>query len=263
MTWVYDGSLEGFLTTVVESYERKRLPDAIVRVMPEETLFNDTEVIFTRDDAAAKLLEALRTKFPDTAFERLFHGFLCDDQPVERDLLLYIRLGFKEIVLLDQLSHPVVFAVEQYQKRVLSTLHKMHAFTRFEVLSDNTLYAQIDPPRNVLPLMGRHFRKRFSKERFIIHDLMRRKALIYDTRNIALESVHSFEIPDYHDDEAAFQKLWKRFFDQIAIEERLNSDLQRQHVPLLYRGHMSEFDTPHAPAAIISGKKPPLKPSGD
>lgn len=243
MYWIYDGSFEGFLCVVAESYLRKSLPDQIDTEAPQPGLFDDPQWIDTSEVQARKLLKALRKKCSRETVQRIFHAFLCDDAPRERELLIYIRMGFKEPDLLREAAHPVVFAVEAYQKRVLRTLHQLNGFARFEQLDDGTLYARIDPPRNVLPLMGPHFRKRFRYERFIIHDLKRALALVYDTRTLHLHNVHDYDIPERSADEQKFQTLWKRFFDTVAVEARINPKLQRQWVPLQYRTFMTEFMT--------------------
>lgn len=240
-TWIYDGSFEGFLSAVAQSYLRRTIPGTLDTEAPQPGLFDEPVWIETDTVAAARLMDAMRKKLDRNTMQRIFQVFLCDDAPRERELLLYIHMGLKEPGLLLDPAHPVVYAVEQYQKRVLTTLHKMHGFTRFEQLHDSSFYARIEPPRNVLPLMGSHFRKRFRQERFIIHDLKRALALVYDTRELRLHSVHDYDIPERSDDEARFQALWKRFFDTVAIEERINPKLQRQWVPLQYRKWMNEF----------------------
>lgn len=240
MRWEYDGSFEGFLCCVAKSYRDRALPDTLRDGAPPG-LFDAPQWVETDAMTAKKVLEGIRDKLGHEHARCIFHAHLCDDSAPERDLLLYLRLGFKDVRHLQDLANPVVYAVEQYQKRVLSTLHKMHAFTRFEELSDGLLYARIAPPRNMLPILGTHFKKRFGTERFIIHDVKRATALTYESGTLRLHSVHDYDIPERSADEARFQDLWKRFFDTVAIDARLNSDLQRQHVPLKYREYMTEF----------------------
>ncbi len=241
MIWRYDSSFEGFLSAVVRSYTDKSLPDFLTRTEVEMGLFDEILDIPTNTADAYKLLNAIENQLGTKIKHKVFHTFLCDDQPFENDLLRYIRLGFKDPSLLERISHPLVYSIEEYQKRTLRTVHKMNAFSRFETLEEGTLYAQIAPPRNVLPLMGGHFKKRFQHERFIIHDLKRSTALVYDKKTLELHTIHDYEEPVRSEDEATYQHLWKRFFDHVAITQRLNPKLQRSHVPLLYREWMCEF----------------------
>lgn len=242
MTWRYDGSFEGFLSAVVRTYREKRLPDHLTKTLPKETLFESLLTIPTDYEDAAKLLQAIKNTLGKKAYERIVHTFLCDDQEIENDLLRYIRLGFKEPSILENLSHPTIYSVEGYQRRVLSTLHTMNAYVRFRSLEDGTLYAPFHPPRNVLPLMGGHFTKRFSDEKFILHDVKRAMALTYDGKNISLHHVHAFETPKTSEDELRFSALWKNFFTNVSLKSRQNLQAQQRHVPLLYRQWMCEFD---------------------
>lgn len=205
------------------------------------TLLDEREIIETDFETAAKVSKSINERFPKKILERIFHVFLCDDMPFELDLLLYLRMGFKDLSLIHDLSHPVVYAVEGYQKRLLTTIHKMYAFTRFEMLDDGMLYAKIAPPRNVLPLIGKHFVKRLKSEHFIIHDIKRGLICVWDGQNLQLHPILEASEPTLHEDEKHFQKLWKTFFDTVAIESRKNYKVQRNFVPLLYRELMSEF----------------------
>lgn len=46
-------------------------------------------------------------------------------------------------------------------------------------------------------------------------------------------------LPD--ETEARYRKLWKTFFDTVAIQSRRNARCQRSHLPLRYRTDMTEF----------------------
>lgn len=241
MVWLYDGSFEGFLTALHRTYTLKTMPEKLTKDISALTLLDESETIATDSEIAETVSKKIATHFPRKIQERLFHIFLCDDMPFERDLLLYLRLGFKEVSLLDDLSHPIVFSVEQYQKRVLSTVHKMYAFTRFEMIEDGMLYAKIAPPRNVLPLIGRHFVKRLRSERFIIHDIQRGWINVWDGTSLQIHEVLRVDAPTLHEEEQKYQNLWRTFFDTATIESRENYKVQRNFVPLLYREFMTEF----------------------
>ena len=57
-----------------------------------------------------------------------------------------------------------------------------------------------------------------------------------------MEEVNLDELElQYSAEEKDMQRLWKLFVDTIAIKERINTDLQRQMLPLRYRKYMKEF----------------------
>jgi probable DNA metabolism protein len=117
----------------------------------------------------------------------------------------------------------------------------MYGFVRFEELEDKTLYAKIETKFNVLPFLGRHFYKRLSTSDFIIHDIKRNLAFVKSNKDAQIRSVASFEAPTLSQEEEHFKRLWKVFFQSVAIKERENKKLQQNFVPLLYRTYMSEF----------------------
>lgn len=243
MLWEYDGSFEGFLSLVHQSYTLKIIPDRIVRNEYFGQLLDEQIWIETNPLHAHKVAVSLKNHFSKKVLERIQHAFLCDDSEPEKELLLYIRLGFKSLDFLNNLAHPTIYAVHGYQRRVLSTLHKMNAYLRFEELEDKTLYAKIAPPRNVLPLMAPHFKKRLRGEAFIIHDTARSLALWFKEDQMNIEFVETYTHPETSQEEQKFRTLWKTFFDHVAIESRKNPALQRSHVPLKYRTYMHEFFT--------------------
>lgn len=241
MLWMYDGSYEGFLTALHRSYTHKILPEKLTSDEKELTLLSEPFIIVTDHDKARKVHNRITQHFPKKQLDRIYHVFLCDDVPRERELLLYIRMGFKDLNLLQNLAHPIVYAIEGYQKRLYTTVHKMQEFLRFEMLEDGTLYAKIAPPRHVLPLLGKHFLKRLSAERFIIHDIQRGVITAWDGKSLQMHDVLEALPPTLHEDEEKFQGLWKTFFTHVSIESRKNYKVQRNFVPLLYRGLMTEF----------------------
>ena len=241
MVWIYDGSFEGFLTALHRSYTQRCIPETLTIDTTFIRLLDEPYTIITDLEVAQKVSKRMNEYFPKKVLERIFHVFLCDDVERERELLIYIRMGFKDLELLKDISNQIVYQIESYQKRLFTTMHKMFAFTRFEVLDDGMLYARIAPPRNVLPLIGKHFVKRLGSEQFIIHDIQRGLIAVWDGNTLELHPILEASEPQLHEDEKHYQKLWKTFFDTVAIESRKNYKVQRNFVPLLYRQLMTEF----------------------
>ena len=91
-----------------------------------------------------------------------------------------------------------------------------------------------------MELLGDHFKNRFSREYFIIHDISREKALIYN--KISYEIIHmdkeTYEQLKSHKDE--YSNLWKTYFKSTTIEERRNPKLQARLMPKRYWKHILE-----------------------
>jgi probable DNA metabolism protein len=166
---------------------------------------------------------------------------MCDSKEFEMALLEYIIIGFKETKQLFNINNSCVFYLNSLEKELFRNVHKMTGFIRFEELEDATLYAKIESKFNVVYFLGKHFLKRFNNQNFIIHDLNRKLAFVKIENDFSVQEVAYFDEPNYSSNEQKFQKLWKSFFSGVTIKERINSKLQQQMVPLIYRTYMSEF----------------------
>jgi probable DNA metabolism protein len=243
MIVLYDGSFEGFLTLVYEVYYAKLHVKNIIKKIPERLVFESVHEIFSDEEKAQKVLNAIKKHFSKERQRTIFNIFLCDTQEHEMALLEYIRIGFKNPKELANITNAHLFYIQNLEKELLRLVHRMYGFTRFEELEDGTLYAKIETKFNILPFLGEHFSKRLGNIPFIIHDTTRSLAFLKDEKSYEIRSIASFETPLYSTEEAHVQEQWKRFFQATTIQSRHNPKLQRNLVPLLYRTYMNEFHT--------------------
>ena len=241
MILVYDGSFEGFLSLVYEVYYKKLKPTKIYKTLPNEIIFEEILEIQTSEENSTKVLKAIKTKFPKPIVEKILNIFMCDSRAFEVALLEFIIIGFKDTKQLFNINNSSVFYLSNLEKELFKNVHKMYAFVRFEELDDDTLYAKLECKFNVVYFLAKHFLKRFNNQNFIIHDKNRKIAFIKTKNDYSIQEVAFFDEPNYSTNEEKFQKLWKRFFKGVTIEERINPKLQQQLVPLIYRTYMSEF----------------------
>ena len=241
MILVYDGSFEGFLSLVYEVYYKKLKPTKIYKTIPNEIIFEEILEIQTSEENSTKVLKAIKTKFPKPIVEKILNIFMCDSRAFEVALLEFIIIGFKDTKQLFNINNSSVFYLSNLEKELFKNVHKMYAFVRFEELDDDTLYAKLECKFNVVYFLAKHFLKRFNNQNFIIHDINRKIAFTKTKDDYSIQEVAFFDEPNYSINEEKFQKLWKRFFKGVTIEERINPKLQQQLIPLIYRTYMSEF----------------------
>ena len=79
-------------------------------------------------------------------------------------------------------NNDIIILVDKYYKRVAQEAHMFTGFVRFKEIAPLSFYAQIEPVHNILPIILNHFTIRFSDQNFIIHDLKREIAIIYNKR---------------------------------------------------------------------------------
>ena len=88
------------------------------------------------------------------------------------------------------------------------------------------------------------FRSRLPRFPFVIHDVKRKKAAVWDTEHSFLAPLDRAEIV-IAADEDAWQKLWKRYYDSVNIPSRERLKQMRGYLPVRYMKFMPEFSKRH------------------
>jgi probable DNA metabolism protein len=207
-------------------------------------LFGGTiiEVITVRETALAFRKQFVETVSPE-AFATARYAFHSRKAGIEQLLWRYIRLGLPVgSRLAGMLAQEPVHAVDRIARQVSHEAHKFKGFVRFSEVADGFLYARIEPQADLLALIAPHFVERVGDRPWMIHDLRRSQAVVFDLKSWRLVSdiVLTAE-PDMSEAEHEYAALWQRYFQRHAITERHNPGLQQKHVPLRYRKHLTEF----------------------
>lgn len=244
--YTYDGSFEGFLTCIYESYYRKDSPDEIIsRFEYEPTLISNQVIIKTDIIKADKVVNAITEKISLDALQNIFYVFLSNVPSSDTILYAYIKLGFKLGGKIDMhLHNDVVLNVHKIKRKVIIETHNMLGFIRFKEVAHNFFYSSIEPDHNILSLISPHFAERLSSERWIIHDLSREIAALYkDDKWIIISFKKDVATALLNNkDGLYYETLWQEFFRTIAIEERKNPRLQARLMPKRYWKHLTEFN---------------------
>ena len=247
---VYDGTFDGFLTCVFHVYDLKL---DHVNIQPkhivQETLFGDREEVFTDINKADRVWKGIKKKTTTKGSTRIYYAFLSEQFQVENLLLRYVRYALKSTVPIDSdFANKDVLKVSQIAKSVGREKHRMEAFVRFKLTKDNLYFANIEPDFNVLPLISKHFKRRYADQKWIIYDLKRNYGLYYDLNNVDIINITLPEDFDatkttkdyFADEELEFQTLWQDYFESTNIPSRKNMKLHIRHVPKRYWKYLSE-----------------------
>lgn len=241
IVYLYDGTYDGFLCCVFESFEKKEIPVAIEPYGEEQfTLFTVREIT-TDPEKAERVKRSIPAKISLEAKELIEKAFLSNMREKELHILYFMRLGYKYgKKASEMLDHIDVAALK---KAALSLEREAHLLTGFVRFSDygGVLLAQITPKNNVLPLLASHFCDRFSTETFMIYDKTHKIALIHQNGRKEFVRVEHLEPPPSNPEEEQYRALWRKFYDTIGIEGRYNPRCQQTHLPLRYRENMTEF----------------------
>lgn len=139
------------------------------------------------------------------------------------------------------LSHPDVLKAEQALRRVSHEIDRMKGFVRFRESASGALYAPLSPDNDIVDLLARHFAKRLPEYPFVLHDVRRKKAAVWDGEHLFLAPLQQAEVM-LSADEEGWQRLWKTYFSAVNIPSRERIRQQNGYLPKRYRKFMTEFE---------------------
>lgn len=250
----YDGSFDGLLCCVFESYDKGEIPMGIILEDQAPLQLFGHKTIRTDSQKAHRVLASIPAKMGSPALRFVKHAFLtCLDQK-ELTLLHFLRLGYRHgPSVLNMLTNETVNTLFNAVKHLERESHLLTGFLRFSVF-DNVLVGEIEPKNFVLPLLAKHFCERYPEERFLIHDKAHGMGLVYQPYKSAVIPIDILEMPEADEEERMFRKLWKQFYDTVAIQGRFNPKCRMSHMPKRYWKYMTELaSTPHSPLPNLPG----------
>lgn len=240
---IYDDTFEGLLTAIYDGFYSKESLASIYGKSESNAplLLGDIIEIITDEVKFKKVRDAIINKLDILALKNIYVVHLCNEKDKAMIIFEYLKIAFK-------LGHDVhsflnIYAirlVDDINRRVSMECHRFEGFVRFNYIDEKFLYSSIEPDNDILELLGDHFKNRFSKEYFIIHDISREKALIYNGtfyEIIAVDKDTYEKLKSYEDE---YANLWKSYFKSTTIEERKNLRLQCRMMPKRYWKHILE-----------------------
>ncbi|KEZ92674.1 TIGR03915 family putative DNA repair protein [Nonlabens ulvanivorans] len=262
-TLLYDGSLNGLLTTIFIIYDHKIKSPIISKASKtQKNLFDGMEVITTDIDKAKRVWNRFESLCNYRDSHQVYCAFLSEINGIENTIYEYIKSTFqKQKTPSGDFTNPSVLKIAQAAKMVGREKHRMEAFVRFHLIDEKTYYANIEPDFNVLPLITKHFKNRYADQNWVIYDLSRNYGISYD-QNIVQEVYIDFKTPKgqrgilnttatsnknnielttgFQEKENNYRDLWNQYFQSTNIKSRKNLKLHVQHVPKRYWKYLSE-----------------------
>ncbi len=249
--FLYDNTYEGLLTSVFESYSRKIIPDILTSDNEyQDSLWTEKIEIHTDISKAKRVWEGLKKRLPYTSRNFPFHVFLAEktnSPQVPFDLIRTIFDSNQSI--LNDFGNPLILHARKAEKKVLQEACRMTEFVRFQKTRDQIYFAGIKPDFDVLPLTLSHFKSRFADQQWILYDLRRDYGFYYNLKTIEEIAIQGKMFDRINgeinnqivaEQEVEYQNLWKNFYHNICIKERINLKLQKRLMPVRYWSLMTE-----------------------
>lgn len=240
--YLYDGTFEGVLTCIYHHYYTEKASGIFPAAEYQSTLLGGFREVETEEEKAVTVYDAIEKKISYYDLKRIYKVFCSSAEQKECRILNYVRLGFKRGSSIRRLhGNPIVFPVEEAEKKVNAEIHRLKGLIRFSVVGDGILYSEIEPDHDVVEFLAEHFCDRFRCDPLIIHDSKRQKALFGYEGKWYLSFFTAEELPPVSQEEMEYRKLWKHYFESIAIKERTNPRCQKNMMPIRYWKHLTEF----------------------
>lgn len=248
--FIYDGSFEGFLTTVFKIYELDSFNANIASKNNSNLLMlENATTVETSEKLFKRVKSGIIKKAGINIYNEIATTFCSSNQNKENIVFEYLKLVFafsKKARLM--LQNKAVINYNALLKKVTYERHRMLGFLRFTETADGVLYANYSPDNNITSLILNHFANRFSTEDFIIHDEKRNVFGVYSAqfnKFFIYENKDAFNSITPSKSEHFFQKLWQQYYNNAPIKERENLKLRNQHMPTRYHNYLTEIRKQH------------------
>lgn len=250
--FVYDGSFEGLLSAIFDSFATKALPvDIVSKDYYQVSLLDEVRHIDTDVVKAERVLKGIDARSDGEGASLVYKLFLSELSRIELHIyhLVWLLIDKNDPGILNNFANQTVLYSAQLVKKIAREVHRMHAFVRFEKATTGTYFALIAPDFNVLPLIGEHFMRRFADQPWTIFDTRRGYGLHYDLETVIFVDKGCLVFdekcgtlpPDIRDQqETDYQQLWKKYFQSVNIKERVNKKLHLRHMPKRYWKNLVE-----------------------
>lgn len=243
VVYTYDGSFDGLLCCIFDSYANREVPIAITCEEDEVPLLFAIREVAADRGHAARVLRKVAVCSP-YASNLLHKGYLTCLPDREMHLYRLVAKLLREGPgFLCNPADETLYPVYQAVRHLNGEAHLLKGFTRFSQLGP-VLGGEIAPKNRVLPLLRSHFCARYCNDAFFLYDKTHREALFYTNGKSAIRPLEDFHMAPPDETEAQYRTLWKCFYDTVAIRERYNPKCRMTQMPKRYWATMTEFQGP-------------------
>ena len=257
ITYVFDGTIDGLLTAVFDSFFLHQEPQMLLAAGEQLPLFADEpHMVVTDNEKASRVWKGLEKRLSAAGLRVITLSWLSEERALNQPLFNYICKVFRQPAgarsIEQNASDLDVLAVRNTCRRVLHEQLRMKQFIRFQKAKDGTYLAVVSPDHNVLPIITHHFQDRFNDQPWLIYDARRHYGFYYDGETVIRvtfedEAAVPFNLSNgkldanvLSENDKLFQDLWRTYFKAICIRERMNPRKQLNDMPRRYWQYMTE-----------------------
>lgn len=223
----------------------------------QRELFTEYTEVLGDEKTFEKVFEAIQ-KLSSQVYEWVYTASLSCDwgraDKIYRFLVAAFHIGPQ---ITNMLQMPAVYEVFELCRFVRNETHYLTEFIHFSQGPGGVLIGRAGPKNDVIAMTAPHFADRMPGENWMIYDEPRKKAVVHragagwfaadlsgciasETGEGEWAALNALLAGKERED---YGRLWKAFFDSVAVKERENPRCQRNHLPLRYRPYMTEFSS--------------------
>ena len=241
-TYFFDGTKNGLLTCIFESFYEKRIPDDVTTECVQCGLLDEIVTIKTDNEKAERVYKCLKnckTKYLVSDFNLTFRSGEKSRFKVLFDYL-NIAISNKNIDVSKAFALPEIQAFTDLKNRIYTEMHRFKGFLRFMETEKGFYYACYEPDNDITELLVPHFTARLQSP-FIIHDIKRNILALCDGKRYKILNGGDNGVTVFmSESEENFLDLWQQYYKSINIEERKNLRQMRNYMPERYWKNLSE-----------------------
>ncbi len=237
MIYLFDGTKNGFLTAFIKAFPDE---NAFLTSKCIQLPIGEGQVCVESDFSLAERAQNRLLSFDKNCVRDLDTLLRCGEEDHEQVAFRYLRLLAKEKTPVSKrLANLDVFRAIEYIKKVGHEVHKFHGFIRFMETQSGALYAPFSPDNDICDLLAPHFRARLPQYPFVLHDVSRKKAAVYDGTHLFVAPLTEAQIL-LSADEEGWQTLWKKYYAAVNIPSRERLKQMRGYMPARYWKYLTE-----------------------
>lgn len=241
-TYFFDGTKNGLLTCIFESFYEKRIPDDVTTECVQCGLLDEIVTIKTDSEKAERVYKCLKnckTKYLVSDFNLTFRSGEKKRFKVLFDYL-NVAISNKNIDVSKAFALPEIQAFTDLKNRIYTETHRFKGFLRFMETEKGFYYACYEPDNDITALLVPHFTARLQSP-FIIHDIKRNILALCDGKRYKILNGGDNGVTVFmSESEEIFLDLWQQYYKSINIEERKNLRQMRNYMPERYWKNLSE-----------------------
>ena len=193
LAYLYDGSLEGILCAIYDSYKRhERVKDVYTLANAQPRIGQVFHEVKTDVEIATRVRQRLIDICGYDTYSAIRSASLSEDPSKGSACLSFARYALdsnrsrwknptaKRNDPTRAIANPETRPLLELERYVMNERHYMQQFLRFEELEGDVWVATCHPKASVVPLLMDYFVARFNTQSFIIYDARHQLAGVYE-----------------------------------------------------------------------------------